>query len=55
MHVDACDKTDDGYSECDIAVLIEVLHQGEIMGRYGGIYPWPDVERQKKKHRLHAR
>ena len=38
------DQIDDGQSARDIAVLIGVLHQGEIMGLYGRIYPLADVE-----------
>ena len=49
MHVRDLDtvphnQIDDGQSARDIAVLIGVLHQGEIMDLYGIIYPWPDVE-----------
>ena len=41
------DQIGNGYSARDIVVLIGVLCQGEIMGLYGGIHPWLDVERQK--------
>ena len=41
------DQIDDGQSARDIAVLTGVLHQGEIMGLYGRIYPWADVELAK--------
>ena len=38
------DQIDDGHSARDIVVLIGVLHRGVIMGLYGRIHPWPDVE-----------
>ena len=47
------DQVDDGHSARDIIVLMGVLHQGEIMGLYGGTHPRPSVD-EAKDHRHHA-